>query len=77
MIKKEFNRLPREHTVVWFARQLNCDRRNIYDIFERRSIDIELLARISTVLNHDFFADLSKQLNLPGPSECETQTHIV
>ena len=58
-IKQQFEAMPRHCTVTWFARQLHCDRRNIYRIFERDNIDIVLLARISRILNHDFFADLS------------------
>lgn len=45
-----------ERTVSWFARKLYCDRSNVYDIFKRRSIDTELLLRISLILNYNFFA---------------------
>lgn len=45
-----------ERTVSWFARKLYCDRSNVYDIFKRRSIDTELLIRISLILNYNFFA---------------------
>ncbi len=61
LIKKEFQNQPRSHTVAWFARQLNCNRGNIYDIFGRSAIDTQLLMRISLVLGHDFFRDLSNQ----------------
>ena len=61
-IKQRFDEMPRHCTVTWFARQLHCDRRNVYRIFERDNIDIVLLARISRILNHDFFADLSDVL---------------
>lgn len=56
-IRAEFER--QGHTVVWFAQQLCCDRTNIYRIFARDSIDTELLIRISVVLKHNFFAELS------------------
>ncbi len=39
----------------WLARQLHCDRTNIYKIFKRESIDTALLQRISDVLDFDFF----------------------
>ena len=52
----------REHTVTWLAKQLNCHRVNVYDIFNRSTIDTELLRRISIVLSHDFFQDLSNDL---------------
>lgn len=52
----------REHTVTWFAAQLNCDRRNVYDIFSRRNIDVELLLRICRVLDHDFFEEIRGEI---------------
>ena len=45
--------------VSWFAEQLSCHRNNIYKIYSRRWIDTETLMRISRVLDHDFFGDLS------------------
>ena len=49
-------------TVVWFAEQLPCHRTNIYRIFEKSSIDTQVLMRISEILEHDFFIDYSKEL---------------
>ncbi len=46
-------------TVVWFARQLCCDRTNVYKIFSKDSIDTGLLYKISTILGVDFFANIS------------------
>ena len=46
-----------ERSVSWFARKLNCDRSNVYNIFLRNTIDTELLMRISIILNHNFFVD--------------------
>lgn len=43
-------------SVIWLADQLNCNRINVYDIFERQTIDTELLLRLSVVLEYDFFA---------------------
>lgn len=48
-------------TVGWLARQLNCDRTNIYSIYRRQSIDTNLLFRISQALHHDFFKILSEE----------------
>lgn len=53
LIKGELKR--QERTITWFAHKLYCDRSNVYDIFRRKSIDTDLLLRISHVLNHDFF----------------------
>lgn len=49
-----------ERSPGWLAKKINCDRTNIYKIFNRSSIDTELLARISKALEYDFFIDLSK-----------------
>ena len=65
-IKEVFDAMPKGCTVVWFAAQLNCERCNVYRIFERENIDMQLLARISRVLNHDFFKDLSDELTPPS-----------
>lgn len=49
-------------SVTWFANQLCYNRSNVYKIFEKNSIDIILLWKISKILNHDFFADISFHL---------------
>lgn len=64
MIRDELDRQPKKHTVTWFATQLCCNRRNVYDIFERPYIDTALLERICIILNHDFFLDISRGLSL-------------
>ena len=38
-----------------FARRINKHIRNVYDIYQRDSIDTELLSKISSVLNFNFF----------------------
>lgn len=48
-----------ERSPGWLAKKINCDRTNIYKIFQRPSIDTELLARISKALDYDFFLELS------------------
>jgi plasmid maintenance system antidote protein VapI len=40
------------------AAAIHCDRTNIYAIFRRKSIDTELLVRISHVLCYDFYTEL-------------------
>lgn len=49
------------HTAKWLAEQLPCERTNVYDIFKRSDINVNLLRQISIVLNHDFFKDLSDE----------------
>lgn len=51
--------MPKEFTIKRFADLLNCDRRNIYYIFSKDNIDIQLLWRVSNILGHDFFKDIS------------------
>ena len=52
-----------ERAVTWFAGKLCCNRRNIYRIFERESIDTALLHRISVVLGRNFFTLLGSDLD--------------
>ena len=42
-------------SAIWLADQLNCNRVNVYDIFDGQTIDTELLMRISIALKYDFF----------------------
>ena len=61
LVKEVFRRYETEHeecSVTWFAEQLHCDRRNVYDIFKRYTIDTQLLTQISLVLEYNFFDDL-------------------
>lgn len=60
IIEEELRR--QKLSVTWLSRKIHCDRRNVYDIFERTSIDTELLYRICQVLNVDFFAYYSQSL---------------
>lgn len=66
LIRRELDR--QERTVTWFARKLSCDRSNVYRLFQKHSIDTILLYRISQILEHDFFADLSD--SLPAAVRC-------
>ena len=42
-------------TVTWFAEQLCCTRPNVYKIFQKENIYINLIWRISCIIEHDFF----------------------
>ena len=44
--------------VTEFAKRLHTRRENVYSIFKRENIDIELLKKIGHLLNYDFFQDL-------------------
>ena len=55
-VKKRFE--ARGLTVAEFARRINRSRNTIYSIFNREFIDIQLLRKISEVLDFDFIHDL-------------------
>ena len=68
MVEEVFRQFKASHrgcNVTWLASQLNCDRRNIYDIFRRPTIDTQLLAQISLVLKHNFFQDIADIVETP------------
>jgi transcriptional regulator with XRE-family HTH domain len=44
--------------VAEFADRLHCDRTNVYAIFHRENIDMELLMRISHILEYSFIEEL-------------------
>lgn len=58
-----FDAQPKSHNIEWFAAKLNCKRANIYNIFNRPTLDTQLLFQISEVLEHDFFRDFSDELS--------------
>ena len=53
-------------TVTEFASKINRERTTVYDIFERKSIEIGLLIDISKALNYDFIRNVyyEKQTSL-------------
>ena len=60
MIKRELKAQGR--SVSWLARTIKMERSSIYKIFERNSLDVALLIKISVVMDHDFFADVSDKM---------------
>lgn len=71
MIKHELRSQGR--SVVWLSRTICHERSGIYKIFERDNIDIKLLVRISQVLDHDFFEDISERM-IKNDSKKSTKT---
>jgi predicted transcriptional regulator len=61
IIKAVFDEQGR--TVQWFAKQMNCNRTNVYKLFEKQHLNSEIIARASKALNHNFFLDLSQKIN--------------
>jgi len=55
-----------ERSVAWLARQVNVDGSNLGRLLKKsRHIHAELLWRISTALNVDFFVYYSELINQP------------
>ena len=50
------------HNVVWLASQISCERSNIYNMFKRDNIGVDLLQKVCCALGHDFFKELSNDL---------------
>ena len=40
----------RHRPVTWLAREINCERTNVYNIFSRKDISTGLLQKIVTIL---------------------------
>ncbi len=57
IVEKELR--SQRRSAAWLAEQLSCTRSNIYGIFARENIDVELLIRLSLVLRHNFLQDVS------------------
>jgi len=51
-----------DRSVAWLAQKVNCDRCNFRKKLKKNSIDVDLLFRISKILQEDFFAYYSKKL---------------
>lgn len=62
MIKRELKTQGR--SVSWLARTIHMERSSIYKIFERNSLDVGLLIRISLVMDHDFLMDVSNKMRV-------------
>ena len=60
LIKEELQ--AQERSVSWFARKLHLDRSNVSRLFQKNSVDTDLLSRISIVLGRDFFEILSENI---------------
>ena len=49
----------KNRSVIWVARQISCERTNVYNIFAREDISTSLLRKFCIILEHDFFKELS------------------
>lgn len=57
---------------MWLAQELSYNRTTMYKIYDKASLDTQMLLRISRIMKYDFFKDLSQELEtaLPSPSDC-------
>ncbi|MBQ7381474.1 MAG: XRE family transcriptional regulator [Paludibacteraceae bacterium] len=62
LIRAELTR--QDQSVTWLAEQLGIKRTNCYRFLRAKSLHTDHLARISIVMQHDFFADYSDCIHL-------------
>lgn len=51
-----------------FARRIHLERTTVYSIFERSTVDVIQLAKISKVLKHNFLSDVEQRYGLQPES---------
>ena len=51
------------HSVVWLTEQLGCDRAKLYRIFKKSDIYSDDLWKIASIIEYDFFLDLSHKFS--------------
>lgn len=64
-------------SIAQFASQINRTRTTVYDIFSRKSIDIDLLLSISEVLNFNFLREVYLKEELAKSYNSEQSTHYI
>ena len=47
----------------WLASKIPCERTNMYDVFKRKDVSVGLLYKVSVILDHDFFLEISEELH--------------
>lgn len=62
LIRVELSR--QNQTVTWLAEQLGIERTNCYRFLRAQSLHTDQLVRISIAMQHDFFADCSRCIQL-------------
>ncbi len=61
LIKGELERQGR--SITWLAKQIGCTRSNLYKLFRNPWINTQILFKISSALDRDFFKDCSDWYN--------------
>ena len=59
IIRREMKEQRR--SAAWLAKQIPCNRSNIYRIYKKKTLDFDLLHNIAMILNIDFFVHYSNQ----------------
>lgn len=62
-------------TVAEFARQIHLERTTVYSIFERPTVDVLQLLRISLVLKHNFLSDVERHFGMT-PNATSITLHL-
>lgn len=60
----EIKRVMKEKnvSVADFAKAICCHRKNVYDIFSRKTLDIDRVIMISEILDYDFIGELYREV---------------
>lgn len=61
LIRQEL--VQRELSPSWLASKIFCSRQHVYNIFNKENLDVELLRRISLAMEHNFFAEISREID--------------
>lgn len=51
-----------KRSVGWLAREIGCTRNNVYKLFNKASLDSELILRISKAMQFNFFRYYTSEL---------------
>ena len=62
-------------TISEFARQIHLERTTVYSVFERPTVDVLLLVKISLVLKHNFLSDVEQHFGL-APQHSSLTLHL-
>jgi len=62
IIKEEVRR--QNLSVAYLAEEIHCERANVYNIFKRANIDIQLLAQISKILKRNFVKECAEAVEM-------------
>ena len=52
-----------QRSASWLAREIGCTRNHVYKIFNRPSLDADLILKISSVWSFNFFQYYSTEVN--------------